>query len=144
VVASPERDKESAGAVEPHQAGDVVGDQHTVVVRRDEVVPRGPCAAMSGQHRFVGVQLGVVGAVGNRPEHRAFLVGGFGEHRQRLLRMGGDDHRIENACAVCGYLNTVGTPSHRRHGVTGAHLVDPGEDGLDVVGRAADHGAPRW
>ena len=125
-VSAAEGDQEPARARQPHQPRDVIGDQHVVAVRGHQIVPRRARPVVSRQHRFVGVQLGLVGAVGDCAEHHAFGGGRLREHQQRLVGMGGDDRRVEQAgsAAADGDQHAFGHRAAPNAPAAGGHLVE--------------------
>ena len=82
---------------------------------------------MPGQHRLVGVQLGAVGRVRNRPEHGALVRGRVVEHQQRLVGVDGDDGRVEKPRrAVTGlHQHPAWQPAQRVHRHARRDLVEP-------------------
>ena len=139
-----EGDQIPAVALDAHQPADVVADHHSVGAGCHQVVPRCARAAVAGEYRFVGVQLSPVGRVGDRTQNGSLPWGHVVEQQQRLVGMDRDDGRVEQPrrARARPQDHAVGHPLHRVHGRSDEHLVEPGGDGLDVVGRTPGYRAP--
>ena len=107
-------------------------------------VPRRPGVGRRRQHRRVRVQQRCVPRVGHRGEHVALDGGGFGEHRERLVRVGGDDDGVvqPHLAVAVGDLDSVSGLEDRGDLHAGADLLDPRGHRRDVPLRAAGHRAP--
>ena len=90
------------------------------------------------------MQLRGVRRVGHRRQHVALQPGRLGEHRQRLVGVGGDDDRVvrRDLAVAVGDLHAVRGLEHRGDLGAEADVGQPGADPADVLAGAAGHGAP--
>ena len=95
-LAAVERDQVLALGPQPLQVVHPVGDGAAARRPVGEVeVPARPGGAPPRQQRGVGVEDGLVALVGDRAEDLALGLAGVGEHRQRLVGVGGDHDLVE-------------------------------------------------